>query len=71
MPKRSCTDDGAPICTIGDHLIEDDVWFYTINPLGGYGRDEVLCCERCIRKPENIFARERMIEAGAKELLDS
>ena len=67
-PQRSCTETGDPICTIGMHLIADDAWFYTINPLGGYDMDEILCCEACIRLPENAAARRRMIKAGAKEL---
>jgi len=49
--------------------IEDD--FYTVNPDGGYDRNEVLCCETCIRKPENNEVRKRMIEcAGCTELID-
>ena len=67
MPKHSCNESGEPICTIGGHLIVED--FYTINPIGGYGMDEVLCCETCIKKPENIVVRQRMIDLGAKELL--
>jgi hypothetical protein len=58
----------APICAYGNHEIADDEWFYTINPEGGYGRGEVLCCDACIRKPENSYVRQRMIDAGAKEL---
>ena len=53
----------------GNHVITDDAYFYTVNPEGGYGRPEALCCEACIRKPENYLVRQRMIDAGAKELL--
>jgi hypothetical protein len=66
--RPSCTSDGKPICTFGAHVIADEDYYYTINPIGGYGRDEVLCCEACIKKPENSVARERMVNAGAKEL---
>ena len=63
--------DGRFYCGYGYHPIADDEWFYTINPLGGYGRSELLCCETCIRKPENKGARDRMIEcANATELID-
>lgn len=54
-------------CSYGQHVIHG--YFYTINPQGGYGRDEVLCCEECICKSENKDARDRMIEVGAKELM--
>jgi len=67
-PKRSCLPDGTPVCTVGGHPIGDDEYFYTLNSVGGYGRDEVLCCEACIKKPENSGARERMRELGAKGL---
>ena len=60
--------DGRFYCGYGDHVIPDEDYFYTINPLGGYGRSELLCCETCIRKPENNDARQRMMDAGAKEL---
>jgi hypothetical protein len=59
---------GSPICTWGEHVIADDEYYYTINPEGGYGSPEALCCEKCIRKPENEYIRQRMIDAGAKEL---
>ena len=67
MPKRSCTPDGRMICVTG-HIVAPSVMVYTINPIGGYGMDEVLCCEDGIVKPENAGFRERMIEAGASEL---
>lgn len=58
-----------PICAFGEHIIADDEYYYTINPAFGYGfKVECLCCETCIRKPENAVARQRMIDAGAKEL---
>ena len=66
--KYSCLPDGTPICTAGLHVIADEQEFYTINPIGGYGRDEFLCCTECIKKPEFAGLRERMIELGAKEL---
>lgn len=70
-PKRSCLSDGSPICTFGAHVIADEEYFYCVNPLGGYGRDEVLCCDTCIRKPENKEIRRRLIEcAGVTELED-
>ena len=56
-----------PVC-VGKHVIPDDHWYYTINPEGGYGMGEALCCEACIRKPEFKNLRQRMIDAGAKEL---
>ena len=60
---------GRFYCGYGNHAIADDEYFYTVNPLGGYGMSELLCCEKCIRKPENNNTRQRMIEcAGAKEL---
>lgn len=68
-PKYSCLQDGTPVCTVGGHIIADDDYAYTVNPRGGYGRDEVLCCESCIRKPENAEIRQRMVDAGAKELV--
>lgn len=56
-------------CAFGHHLIGDGDYFYTVNPEGGYGLREVLCCEACIRKPENAEVRRRMIEiAGCTEL---
>lgn len=55
-------------CDAGAHRISLEAWFYTINPEGGYGRSEFLCCAACIWKPENKALRERMLEAGAKEL---
>ena len=60
-----------PICSAGAHIIADDEYFYTINPAGGYGRPEFLCCETCIKKQEFIDLKQRMIEAGAKELDDA
>ena len=72
MPiKHSCTPKGEPMCTYGEHVIDDADFFYTVNPFGGYGMSEVLCCEACIKRPENSEIRQRMIEAGATELLDS
>lgn len=62
--------DGRLYCGCGDHAIVDDEWFYVVNPLGGYGRSELLCCATCIMKPENNEIRKRMIDAGAKELED-
>ena len=67
VPKEARAEDGTPIC-IFKHPIGDEDWFYTINPVGGYGLDEVLCCDTCIRKPENYVLRQRMIDAGATEL---
>ena len=69
-PIPACLPDGRFYCGYGNHAIADDEYFYTLNPLGGYGKSELLCCETCIRKPENDDARQRMIEcAGATELL--
>ena len=53
---------------IGGHAIPPGEYYYTINPAGGYGRAEVLCCEVCIKKPEYEGLRQRMVDAGAKEL---
>lgn len=53
---------------VGGHEIKDDEYFYIINPEGGYGGPEVLCCEACIKKPEYAGMRQRMIDAGASEL---
>ena len=64
---RSCMPDGRGICVAG-HVMGDDDYFYTINPDGGYGCDEVLCCEKCIKQPKYADLRNRMIDAGAKEL---
>jgi hypothetical protein len=55
-------------CVGGGHVIADDQYFYTINPEGGYGQGEVLCCDVCIRKPENAELRRRMVDLGAAEL---
>src|SRR5258705_5073787 len=71
-PPYDATEPATPasvvkICITG-HVIAHGDYFYTINPEGGYGRSEVLCCEECIRKPENDVLRQRMIEAGATEL---
>ena len=66
--KRSVTPSGRPVCTVGVHLVDSEQFFYTINPAGGYGRDEVLCCEACIQRPENEGIKRRMIEVGAVEL---
>lgn len=60
--------DNWPMCTTG-HPIRSDERFYVINPEGGYGRPELLCCETCICKPEFSGLRQRMIDAGAKELV--
>ena len=57
-----------PFCSGGNHYIQDADHFYTINPEGGYGLGEVLCCETCIKKSENLWFRHRMIVAGAEEL---
>lgn len=56
-----------PVC-VGGHYIKDLQLYYTINPEGGYGLSEVLCCEDCIRKKKFKWLRQRMIDAGAKEL---
>ena len=56
--------DGRFYCGYGDHGIADDEYFYTINSLGGYGRSELLCCETCIKKPEHIDAKNRVIECA-------
>jgi len=57
-----------PLCAYGQHLIKSGT-YYVINPEGGYGRREILCCEECIKKPEYHDPRERMIEFGATELI--
>lgn len=56
------------LCAYGKHVIDAKDWYYVVNPEGGYGRREVLCCETCIHKVENSYVRQRMIDAGAKEL---
>ena len=56
-----------PICA-GEHFIKHDQYYYVINPEGGYGMPELLCCEDCIKKPEYKHLRKRMVDAGAKEL---
>ena len=67
---RSVLPDGRAYCGVGDHPIGDGAWVYTVNPDGGYGRSELLCCARCIRRAENMEIRLRMIEcSGAKELM--
>lgn len=66
-PRRACTQNGDPVC-VGAHVIADDQEFYTINPVGGYGLDEVLCCTACITRPGFEGFRKRMVEAGAVEL---
>ena len=68
VPNHSATPDGRPICTFGAHVIGPEDYFYTVNPIGGYGRDEVLCCEACIWLAENDHIRQRMLDAGAVEL---
>lgn len=60
--------DYIRFCSYGMHFLDPCDGYYTINPEGGYGRHEVLCCEHCIKKPEHSAALERMIEAGATEL---
>lgn len=50
----------GPICAYGEHSIGDDEYYYVVNPAGGYGLGEVLCCESCIKLPENSVAAERM-----------
>jgi len=57
-----------PTCSYCKRAILNKDYFYVINPSGGYGLGEVLCCESCIRKPENNVIRQRMVDAGAKEL---
>lgn len=61
---RSCFPDGTPLCTFGAHRISDEEYFYTVNPDGGYGRDEALICETCLAKPEFSSVKERLIECG-------
>jgi len=36
-----------PFCVTCQTPIEKVEWYYTINPPGGYGREEVLACEPC------------------------
>lgn len=60
----------APICAIGQHPISDAEYYYVVNPEGGYGRLECLCCETCVKKPENSVVRRRLIDCGNKELAD-
>lgn len=61
---------GEPFCAYGRHVIADDDYFYTVNPQGGYDRDEVLCCEKCIRLPQFAGVRERMVDLGARWLAE-
>jgi hypothetical protein len=56
-------------CAFGQHHIGDQDYFYTVNPEGGYGTREILCCEKCIKRPENAEVRRRMLSiSGCKEL---
>ena len=56
--------NGRLYCAYGDHPIANDVHVYTTNPLDDYGRRELLCCEPCIRKPENAGAMQKMLECA-------
>lgn len=57
-------DKKLPHCNPGNHEIGPDDYFYTINPEGGYGESEYLCCEKCIQKPENSHMKQRLVDNG-------
>ena len=50
-------------CHVGKHTPEDPaIWIYTLNPEGGYGRPELRICSECLQKPENKWAKDRLLE---------
>jgi hypothetical protein len=55
-----------PYCDFGKHVIDDDQHYYVVNPEGGYGSSETLCCEDCVNLPENKTVRQRLIDTGVR-----
>ena len=45
-------------CSCG--ILAQDVDLIVLNNPGGFGREEVLICDDCIKLPENQWARERL-----------
>jgi hypothetical protein len=53
-----------PFCGAGEHVIADGDYYYEVNPEGGYGQSEFLCCVACLNKPENDGLKQRLISNG-------
>jgi len=51
-----------PLCLGCEKFVweADGEYYYTVNPPGGYGRDELLICNSCIKKDEYKGIYERL-----------
>ena len=47
---------------------EKQIDYYIMNPPGGYGKEEILICTDCLRKPENADILKSLKDRGFNDL---
>jgi len=56
--------NGCSYCKRDFNDLEARCYLYLVNPVGGYGKDEVLICEDCVLLPQNSVVAQRLCKTS-------
>jgi hypothetical protein len=65
--NKYCKALERPFC-FDCHRPESKIDYYTLNPPGGFGIEELLICTDCLRKPENSDILQILKDRGCEDL---